>query len=166
MKKIFCAALFSFLFAGLSAFAEVTIVNPAPGSYANLQSLVIEANGGEEVYYSFSGSDPLSQGFAYDGPVVLDVTGNVELRVASVDASQNKLEQKVYFIGLMTLQEVMKSRRKTLSLSQQDLAEMAGLGLSTVKDIERGLGNPSLATISKILEVLGMEMVFKVRQTV
>ena len=66
----------------------------------------------------------------------------------------------------MTLQEVMKSRRKTLSLSQQDLAEMAGLELSTVKDIERGLGNPSLATISKILEVLGMEMVFKVRQTV
>ena len=75
-------------------------------------------------------------------------------------------EPKVYFIGLMNLQEVMKSRRKTLSLSQQDLAEMAGLGLSTVKDIERGLGNPSLATISKILEVLGMEMVFKVRQTV
>ena len=75
-------------------------------------------------------------------------------------------EPKVYFIGLMALQEVMKSRRKTLSLSQQDLAEMAGIGLSTIKDIERGQGNPSLATISKILEVLGMEMVFKVRQTV
>ena len=75
-------------------------------------------------------------------------------------------EPKVYFIGLMTLPEVMKSRRKTLSLSQQDLAEMAGIGVSTIKDIERGQGNPSLATISKILEVLGMEMVFKVRQTV
>ena len=66
----------------------------------------------------------------------------------------------------MTLSEVMKSRRKTLSLSQQDLAEMAGIGLSTIKDIERGQGNPSLATISKILEVLGMEMAFNVRQTV
>jgi Predicted transcriptional regulator with C-terminal CBS domains len=75
-------------------------------------------------------------------------------------------EPKVYFIGLMNLQEVMKSRRKTLSLSQQDLAEMAGIGLSTVKDIERGQGNPSLATISKILEVLGMEMIFQVRQMV
>lgn len=72
----------------------------------------------------------------------------------------------MFFIGLMTLPEVMKSRRKALSLSQQDLAEMAGIGLSTIKDIERGQGNPSLATISKILEVLGMEMVFKVRQTV
>lgn len=95
MKKLFFATIF--FIAQLSLFAEVTIVNPAPGSYANLQTLVIEANGGEDVYYSFSGTDPLSQGFAYDGPVVLDVTGNVELRVAAVDASQNKTEQKVFF---------------------------------------------------------------------
>lgn len=43
---------------------------------------------------------------------------------------------------------------------------MAGIGLATLKDIERGKGNPSMATISKIMEVLGMEIVFKVRQTV
>jgi y4mF family transcriptional regulator len=66
----------------------------------------------------------------------------------------------------MDLQAVMKSRRKTLSLSQQDLAEMAGIGLSTIKDIERGKGNPSLATVSRILEVLGMEIVFKIRQMI
>ena len=66
----------------------------------------------------------------------------------------------------MTFPEIVKSRRKILSLSQQDLAEMAGIGLSTIKDIERGKGNPSLSTISEILEVLGMEMMFKVRQTV
>lgn len=66
----------------------------------------------------------------------------------------------------MSLQEVMKARRKTLALSQQDLAEMAGIGLSTIKDIERGKGNPSLSTVSRILDVLGMEFVFRVRQTV
>ncbi|WP_297218369.1 helix-turn-helix domain-containing protein [uncultured Prevotella sp.] len=60
----------------------------------------------------------------------------------------------------------MKSRRKTLSLSQLDLAEMAEVSLATVKDIERGKGNPSLATVNKIIEVLGMEMIFQVRQTV
>lgn len=65
----------------------------------------------------------------------------------------------------MGLYEEMKSRRRILSLSQQDLAEMAGIGLSTIKDIERGKGNPSITTVSKILEVLGMEIVFKVRQT-
>ena len=66
----------------------------------------------------------------------------------------------------MDLKEVMKSRRKTLSISQLDLAEMAEVSLATVKDIERGKGNPSLATINKIIEVLGMEMIFQVRQTV
>ena len=74
--------------------------------------------------------------------------------------------QKVYYIGLMNLADVIKSRRKTLSISQQDLAEMAGIGLATLKDIEREKGNPSMATVSKIMEVLGMEIVFKVRQTV
>lgn len=66
----------------------------------------------------------------------------------------------------MDLKEVMKSRRKTLSLSQLDLAEMAEVSLATVKDIERGKGNPSLATVNKIIEVLGMEIIFQVRQTV
>lgn len=95
MKKILFAAFF--LTALFSLYAEVTVVNPVPGEYANLQTLVLEANGGEELYYSFSGTDPLAQGFAYDGPVVLDVTGNVELRVVSVDQNQKKQEQKIYF---------------------------------------------------------------------
>ncbi len=93
-KSIFAAFLIVF---GFSLFAEVTVVNPAPGSYANLQTLVIEAGEGEEIYYSFSGSDPLSQGFAYDGPVVLDVTGNVDLRVASIDRERQKSETQVSF---------------------------------------------------------------------
>lgn len=66
----------------------------------------------------------------------------------------------------MDLKKVMKSRRKTLSISQLDLAEMAEVSLATVKDIERGKGNPSLATVNKIIEVLGMEIIFQVRQTV
>lgn len=66
----------------------------------------------------------------------------------------------------MSLQEVLKSRRKTLAVSQQDLAEMAGVGVATVKDIERGKGNPSFSTVSKLLDVLGMEMQFWVRNTV
>lgn len=66
----------------------------------------------------------------------------------------------------MNLAEVIKSRRKVLSISQQDLAEMAGLGLATIKDIERGKGNPSMTTALKIMEVLGMEIEFKLRRTV
>lgn len=64
----------------------------------------------------------------------------------------------------MNLREVIKARRKVLGISQQDLAEMSGISLPTVKDIERGLANPSLSTISKLLDVLGMEIVYRVRQ--
>ena len=66
----------------------------------------------------------------------------------------------------MNLREVIKARRKVIDISQQDLAEMSGISLPTVKDIERGLANPSLSTISKLLDVLGMEIVYRVRQKI
>ena len=59
----------------------------------------------------------------------------------------------------------IKKRRTRLSISQQDLAEFAGVGIATVKDIERGKGNPSLQTLQKLLEVLGLEMTLRVRNT-
>lgn len=66
----------------------------------------------------------------------------------------------------MSIQEVMKERRKILGITQQDLAEMAEVGISTIKQIESGKGNPSLGTVEKIMEVLGMEIKFEVRKTV
>ncbi len=66
----------------------------------------------------------------------------------------------------MEQKEIMKQRREFLSITQQDLAEMAQVGLATVKDIERGKGNPALNTIKKILEVLGIEIEYRVRKTV
>ena len=66
----------------------------------------------------------------------------------------------------MELKEIMKQRREFLSLTQQDLAEMAEVGVATIKDIERGKGNPALNTIKKILDVLGIEIEYKVRQTI
>ncbi len=53
-----------------------------------------------------------------------------------------------------------------LGISQQDLSDYSGVGISTIKDLERGVGNPSLQTLRKILDVVGMEMVLQVRQTV
>ena len=66
----------------------------------------------------------------------------------------------------MELMNIMKQRRETLSLTQQDLAEMALVGLATIKDIERGKGNPALNTVKKILDVLGVEIEYRIRQTV
>ncbi|MCQ2168695.1 MAG: helix-turn-helix transcriptional regulator [Bacteroidales bacterium] len=66
----------------------------------------------------------------------------------------------------MNLQNTIKKRRKTLSLSQNDLSEMSGLSLATIKSIERGKGNPSITTVSRIMDVLGMEIIYRVRNTI
>ena len=64
----------------------------------------------------------------------------------------------------MELNEVMKKRRKELEISQLDLAEMAEVSLATVKDFERGKGNPSLNTVKRILMVLVMEIDYEIRR--
>lgn len=66
----------------------------------------------------------------------------------------------------MELKDIMKERRAILSLTQQDLAEMSQVGLATVKDIERGKGNPALDTVCKILDVLGIEIEYRVKTNI
>lgn len=63
----------------------------------------------------------------------------------------------------MPLAATIATRRKTLGISQNDLAEMSGVSLATIKNIERGTGNPSFETVEKLLSVLGLEIQFKVR---
>lgn len=66
----------------------------------------------------------------------------------------------------MDLKDTLKERRSQLNISQSDLAEMADVSLATVKDIERGKGNPSILTVEKLLAVLGMEIIYQLRKTV
>ena len=66
----------------------------------------------------------------------------------------------------MKIQEVMKLQRKALRITQQDLADMSEIAISTIKKIESGKGNPSLSTVEKIMDILGMEVKYEIRQTV
>ena len=66
----------------------------------------------------------------------------------------------------MKIQEVMKLQRKALGITQQDLADMSEVAISTIKKIESGKGNPSLSTVEKIMDILGMEVKYEIRQTV
>lgn len=52
----------------------------------------------------------------------------------------------------------IKERRKFLKISQGDLAEISGISERTLRDIEKGLANPELETLIKIIEVLGLEL--------
>lgn len=58
---------------------------------------------------------------------------------------------------------IIKDRRTLLGLTQQDLADYSGLSPRIIKSIEVGKGNPSVGTLTKIADVLGLEFIMKVR---
>lgn len=66
----------------------------------------------------------------------------------------------------MDIGTIIKERRALLEISQQDLSAYSGVGIATIKDLERGAGNPSIKTLKKVLDVVGLEMVLQVKQTV
>lgn len=58
----------------------------------------------------------------------------------------------------------LKGRRILLGVTQENLAGISGVGLRTVKEIERGKGNPTLQTLCKLADVLGMEIRLEVKK--
>jgi transcriptional regulator with XRE-family HTH domain len=53
---------------------------------------------------------------------------------------------------------IIKERREVLQVTQETLAELSGVGLRTLKQFESGKGNPTLLTLQKLADVLGMEV--------
>jgi transcriptional regulator with XRE-family HTH domain len=60
--------------------------------------------------------------------------------------------------------KTIKKRREILKVSQERLAELSGVGLRTIKQFEGGKGNPSVNTLHKLAEVLGLEINLEVKQ--
>ncbi len=61
----------------------------------------------------------------------------------------------------MTSQEIggkLRDRRKLLRLRQRDLAELAGVTLRGLTDLENGRANPTINQLAKIAGVLGLEL--------
>ena len=59
--------------------------------------------------------------------------------------------------------KTIKERRQVLQVTQETLAELSGVGLRTLKQFESGKGNPTLRTLQKIAEVLGLEVCLKIK---
>lgn len=58
--------------------------------------------------------------------------------------------------------ELIRRRRKTLGIKQSDVAELAGIAVHTLSNIESGKGNPTLEILSKVLGVLGLRLSIEV----
>jgi len=60
--------------------------------------------------------------------------------------------------------QALKDRREALKVNQEYLAELSGVSLRTLKAIESGKGNPTLDTLNKLAEVLGMELKLEIKK--
>lgn len=54
--------------------------------------------------------------------------------------------------------QIIKERRDLLNITQKDLAEIVGVSLRSLVDIESGNGNPTIDQLSKILNALGLAL--------
>jgi len=61
--------------------------------------------------------------------------------------------------------ESIKNRRKTLKVTQVQLAELADISVNTLYKIEREQANPTLDTLTKISDILGMEVCLQLKKT-
>ncbi len=66
----------------------------------------------------------------------------------------------------MDFGKIIKERRNLLGLTQQDLADYSGLSLRIIKSIETGKGNPSLNTLHKLVDILGLEIILQVKEVI
>lgn len=59
--------------------------------------------------------------------------------------------------------KTIKARREMLQVNQEMLAELSGVSLRTLKQFESGKGNPTLQTMSKLADALGLELTLQVK---
>lgn len=59
--------------------------------------------------------------------------------------------------------KIIRIRRKELNLELKDLQDYSGVNYVSISDIENGKANPTIKTLEKLLDVLGMELDIKVK---
>lgn len=106
-RKNLLVFLFLILF-DFCLFAQIKILSPVEGVWSNPQMLVIDNFTEGEVFYSVDGSDPELFGFAYETPVLLEMTGKTCLKISHVYKDGHKEVQEVNY-------EVQNDRGKNTS---------------------------------------------------
>lgn len=66
-------------------------------------------------------------------------------------------------MNIQAISNVIVKRRKMLSVSQKELADLAGVSLHSIINLESGRGNPTLQLLLTVVEVLGMKMQLEVK---
>ena len=59
---------------------------------------------------------------------------------------------------VVNIGEIIRKRRELLGLLQPQLAAISGVSIRTIQLVEMGKGNPSLETLIKIADPLGLRI--------
>lgn len=62
--------------------------------------------------------------------------------------------------------KIIQERRDYLNLTQKDVAEMAGITFKSISEIELGIRNPTINTLNRVLDVLGLELSVKIKSMI
>jgi transcriptional regulator with XRE-family HTH domain len=62
-------------------------------------------------------------------------------------------------MNLEQLGNIIRERRNELSLSQENLSNKSDVAIKTIHSVELGKANPSVKTLEKILENLGLQII-------
>jgi DNA-binding XRE family transcriptional regulator len=62
-------------------------------------------------------------------------------------------------MNLEQLGNIIRERRNELMLSQENLSSKSDVAIKTIHSIELGKANPSVKTLEKILENLGLQII-------
>ena len=61
------------------------------------------------------------------------------------------------------ISQIIKARRKELGLTQNTLALLSQVGINTIVSIERGSKSPSVDTLTKVADVLGLDVTLSLK---
>ena len=114
-------------------------------------------------YYTSRGCKLMNSIF-YRGAAIEKLEQQVADAQKELDDKLNKILDMID--EMSTIGGFIKFMRKRRGLNQQDLAEIAGITSRTLTDIELGKGNPSYATIEKLLNILGYKLVPTLKNSV
>lgn len=60
--------------------------------------------------------------------------------------------------------QIIRARRKELGLTQNTLALLSQVGINTIVSIERGSKSPSIDTLTKVTDVLGLDVKLVIKE--
>jgi transcriptional regulator with XRE-family HTH domain len=59
--------------------------------------------------------------------------------------------------------QIICKRREVLKITQDRLSAISSVSLRTIREVEQGTGNPSLETLNKLFDILGLELIVRIK---